>query len=104
MLHVDTTNRSNSASSSGSDDSDDSSTLVELRGKRDCPDSFEDVLRTAPPIVVLRRWTELPGFIESVTEEHLVEKRKQLFWWNQAYWRNATRALDDAIDRGVRSK
>ena len=75
---------------------------TEERGDYDCPDAFQDVLRTNPPIVVLKSWHELPGFIESSTEESTRRLRKLLYIWNHEWWTNTTRMLDTAInERGL---
>ena len=71
--------------------------VLDLRGNRDCPDSFQDVLRTNPPIVQLKSWDELPEFIESMTEHKIEVLRRRLFIWNYAFWVNTTRTLDEAI-------
>ena len=36
--------------------------------EKPCPAAFEDVLRTNPPIVILDSWSDLPAYIDSVTE------------------------------------
>ncbi len=43
-----------------------------------CPDAFEDVLATKPPIVLLEDWSDLPAFAETVTENDVEKMRRAL--------------------------
>lgn len=76
--------------------------VIEQRGERDCPDSFNDILRTNPPIVLLQSWDDLPNFLDLVTEEQIGEHRENLFRWNHEFWSNTTQAIDSAIRAGIR--
>ena len=75
---------------------------------KNCPDSFEDVLGSNPPIVLLDSWTDLPGFMASVTEEDIARRAKRLALWSDEFWRNTTRVIDQAINafvaRGLKYK
>ena len=66
-----------------------------------CPDAFEDVLRTNPPIVLLDRWEDLPKFIESVTEAEMDMRRRQLKVWSTKWWRATASGVDDAIEKAL---
>jgi hypothetical protein len=66
-----------------------------------CPDSFQDVLASQPPVVVLDSWDDLPGFVRTVTEQHAADLRARLLRWNDDWWANTTRALDAAVARAV---
>ena len=63
-----------------------------------CPDAFEDVLRTNPPIVILDSWDGLAPFIESVSENDIAATRARLIQWHTEWWTNTTRRIDDTID------
>ena len=68
---------------------------------RECPGAFDDVLKTDPPIVILSSWHQLPAFIESQTEAEISERRSRLLAWNNKFWRNVTRAVDDVVSKSA---
>ena len=75
--------------------------VLRIRGERDCPDSFQDVMSTNPPVITLGSWASLPKFLDSVTETQLKSMRHKLLMWNHDFWTNTTRYVDDAIKEGA---
>ena len=69
---------------------------------RRCPDSFQDILNTQPPIVMLKSWDKLADFIELVTEAEIAEQRRRLVEWGETFWKNIA-AKADAMIRSGRS-
>lgn len=69
------------------------------RGERHCPGSFQDIIDTNPPIVLLDDWTDLPVFFDSVTERQIHELQTRLYYWNIEFWRNTSHKLDNAIHK-----
>lgn len=67
----------------------------------DCPDAFEDVLATNPPIVLLSTWDELPAFVKKVKESEIEDMRQRLSTWNYDFWVNTTQTIDRAIRRAI---
>lgn len=72
--------------------------------KSNCPDAFEDVLATNPPIVLLKDWDELPSFAKKVTEAEIDAMRRKLVTWANQWWTNTSRAVDAAIETALRSR
>jgi hypothetical protein len=66
-----------------------------------CPDAFEDVLATNPPIVLLSTWDELPAFVKKVKESEIEDMRQRLSTWNYDFWVNTTQTIDRAIRRAA---
>ena len=62
-----------------------------------CPDAFEDVLATNPPIVILDSWEQLPEFAASVTESQINQQRIELARWNREWWENVTQRVTTAV-------
>ena len=69
-----------------------------------CPDAFEDVLATNPPIVLLNDWDELPDFANRVTEAEIDDMRKKLVLWSWDWWSKQANAVDDAIDNALKAR
>ena len=66
-----------------------------------CPDAFEDVLRSQPPIVILEVWSKLPRYIARVTEEEISDRRRRLVQWNFDWWANTTERTDKALREAI---
>jgi hypothetical protein len=63
-----------------------------------CPDGFENVLRTNPPIVILSNWTELGPYMRSVGPGTVIRMRQQLKTWAIRWYRNQTLMADRMIN------
>lgn len=72
--------------------------------KHKCPDAFEDVLASNPPIVLLKDWDELPSFAETVTEAEIEDLRKRMVVWARQWWTKTASTVDDAIARAFVAK
>ena len=66
-----------------------------------CPDAFEDVLSSNPPVVLLDSWATLPAFLQSVTNDQIDDMRHRLLRWENEFWRNTSQIVDEAIDKGL---
>ena len=61
-----------------------------------CPAPFADVLATAPPIVLMDSWDDLPIYMEAMTKQEIGQRRKALTQWNQRFWKELVESLDSA--------
>lgn len=75
--------------------------VVRSYKKYHCPDAFEDVLATNPPIILLSTWDELPAFLEKVKESEIEDMRQRLSLWNHDFWVNTTQTIDKAIRKAA---
>jgi hypothetical protein len=66
-----------------------------------CPDAFQEILETKPPIVLLDSWDDLPPFAETVTEKQIYEMQIKLKVWAQIFWTTTARNIDKAIHQAL---
>ena len=72
--------------------------------QQQCPDAFEDVLVTNPPIVLLNDWDELPEFASLVTEAQIEDLRRRMVIWARDWWRNTAITVDTAIRKALAAR
>lgn len=66
-----------------------------------CSDSFQEILETKPPIVLLDKWDDLPPFAETVTEKQIYEMQIKLKVWAKTFWTTTARSIDKAIHQAM---
>jgi len=68
----------------------------------DCAGSFQQVLCTEPPIVMLESWDDVYKTLSAFSEEDLAERRTRLATWNTQWWRRVAACLAGKItNRGA---
>jgi hypothetical protein len=71
-----------------------------------CSHTFQHVLRSRPPIIVLPNWDSLPAYLEKQLADPEFERNVQrqqlaLAQWSDRWWRRVAIDVDEAIDKRV---
>ena len=62
-------------------------------GGHGCTGSFQQVLCTEPPIVMLESWDDVYKTLSVFSEQELAERRARLATWSEQWWRRVATCL-----------